>query len=424
MFENVIGHKKIISSLKSEITTASLPPSILIAGSSFSGKLTLALEIARALTCQKKGEWNCDCPSCRENRSITQPDILLFGRKEGILEIRAAKDVLLKNKNLQSYYLFLRSVRKLTCRFDQNLFDSQDATFIKAATILPDIEEALSELKPQNIETFDDKKLKTLVSNLEKKCEKLQDECMQEAIPIAQVRAAISWVHLKASNKRKVLIIEGADAMQEGARNALLKTLEEPPSYANFILTTQNKNAIMPTILSRTRVYELQKREAKEEESVLRRVFAQKDLPEEDSSFSLLSSFFYRYLSVNYNAIREAARLFWICASFSKRAKSSSFALLRESLSSFSEEAKGKTNISYIVSSLNKFKPRTIYTLFLKELVNVLRTITISASPSIQEIKAYKVATRAIEEARIKVERFNMQVQNVMEELLETIISI
>lgn len=50
---------------------------------------------------------------------------------------------------------------------------------------------------------------------------------------------------------RKVYIIDEAEKMTEGAQNALLKTIEEPPSYAVILLLVNNITALLPTILSR-----------------------------------------------------------------------------------------------------------------------------------------------------------------------------
>ena len=50
---------------------------------------------------------------------------------------------------------------------------------------------------------------------------------------------------------RKIYIVPEASIMTEGAQNALLKTLEEPPGYALIILLADNKERLLPTILSR-----------------------------------------------------------------------------------------------------------------------------------------------------------------------------
>ncbi len=56
---------------------------------------------------------------------------------------------------------------------------------------------------------------------------------------------------LPNESKRRVFLIRHAQNMNAIAQNALLKVLEEPPSYAFFILMTENAGAILPTILSR-----------------------------------------------------------------------------------------------------------------------------------------------------------------------------
>ena len=53
-----------------------------------------------------------------------------------------------------------------------------------------------------------------------------------------------------------VYIIDEVHMLSQGAFNALLKTLEEPPSYAIFILATTEKHKVLPTILSRCQVYD------------------------------------------------------------------------------------------------------------------------------------------------------------------------
>ena len=53
------------------------------------------------------------------------------------------------------------------------------------------------------------------------------------------------------SSEHKIYIIPDANKMTEQAQNALLKTIEEPPSYAVILLLTDNLNALLPTIQSR-----------------------------------------------------------------------------------------------------------------------------------------------------------------------------
>ncbi len=51
--------------------------------------------------------------------------------------------------------------------------------------------------------------------------------------------------------KRKIFILEKADLMNKQSQNALLKIIEEPPSFLTFILLCENSEALLPTVLSR-----------------------------------------------------------------------------------------------------------------------------------------------------------------------------
>ena len=59
--------------------------------------------------------------------------------------------------------------------------------------------------------------------------------------------------------KYKVFIIDEVHMLTSSAFNAFLKTLEEPPSYAIFILATTEKHKILPTILSRCQIYDFKR---------------------------------------------------------------------------------------------------------------------------------------------------------------------
>ncbi len=64
---------------------------------------------------------------------------------------------------------------------------------------------------------------------------------------------------------KKVFILENAHTMGTEGQNAILKILEEPPSYVNFIMLCSSKSGFLPTVLSRATVFTIG--EAKAEES-------------------------------------------------------------------------------------------------------------------------------------------------------------
>nr|UWI50053.1 DNA polymerase III subunit delta' [Clostridioides difficile] len=71
------------------------------------------------------------------------------------------------------------------------------------------------------------------------------------SIKIAQIRNLQSDIVVRPHKDYKIYIINNAEKMTVEAQNALLKTLEEPPSYAIIILVTNNKESLLETIKSR-----------------------------------------------------------------------------------------------------------------------------------------------------------------------------
>src|SRR5262245_16504485 len=71
-------------------------------------------------------------------------------------------------------------------------------------------------------------------------------------IKIEQVRDVVDRAGYRPfEGRRRVVIIDEADALMPQAQNALLKTLEEPPSSSVFLLITSRPDALLPTVLSR-----------------------------------------------------------------------------------------------------------------------------------------------------------------------------
>lgn len=75
----------------------------------------------------------------------------------------------------------------------------------------------------------------------------------KKGISVGDIRDQVNnTVIIKPYNGgKKIYIIDEAEKMNDQAQNALLKTIEEPPEYAVFLLLTNNRTAMLPTILSR-----------------------------------------------------------------------------------------------------------------------------------------------------------------------------
>lgn len=278
MYENLVNQPA-GKSLKSDIENKRLPGALLFSGTEASGKLTAALETARVLSCHSelKGKWTCTCSSCLQHKALTCTNLMLLGPRDCFLEIQAAKQTFIKAYEQNATfieaarYLFLRAIRKLTLRFNGILF-SGDSDLNKIGTIMEEINEILEVLDlPKELPPIDE--TIKICDKLSEKCSKLETDFLYDSIPINQIRNMEQWAHVKSEEGKKTIIIENADRMLPGVRNALLKILEEPPEDCVFILLTSKRNAIMQTILSRVRTYNFRERTSEQQQDVITRVF-------------------------------------------------------------------------------------------------------------------------------------------------------
>lgn len=75
-------------------------------------------------------------------------------------------------------------------------------------------------------------------------------------ITVEQIRDFLSLTNNRETSER-FFVITPADAMNEAAQNAFLKTFEEPKPHCHFVLLTAQPNLLLPTILSRAQVFYL-----------------------------------------------------------------------------------------------------------------------------------------------------------------------
>ena len=316
MFDNLL-YQNASSLLKDDILSNRLPGAILLSGPQASGKLTCALEIARILSCSgenqynQRGHWLCECPSCKKNKELSNTNVLLAGPRDCSLEILAAKKAFLQASFDNSRYLtavrylFIRSVRKLTMRFSQVLWEGDDK-LSKLSPIMAAIDEDMEKLNPEK-PLPDSEKLEKICDSIVKNCDKLESGLMYDSLPINQIRRASVWAHMKSVSGKKVFIIENAERMLESVRNALLKILEEPPEDMVFILTTSNRGAVMPTILSRVRTYNFTERSAVQQKEVVQRVFHARG----DEENLLINDYLQLFLPVKPVEIKKAASAYF-----------------------------------------------------------------------------------------------------------------
>ncbi len=90
---------------------------------------------------------------------------------------------------------------------------------------------------------------------------------------VEHIRTLVDQVRFQPQQgKYKVFIIDEVHMLSQAAFNAFLKTLEEPPPYAIFILATTEKHKIIPTILSRCQIFDFKRIQVKDTVAHLQKI--------------------------------------------------------------------------------------------------------------------------------------------------------
>jgi DNA polymerase-3 subunit gamma/tau len=107
---------------------------------------------------------------------------------------------------------------------------------------------------------------------------------------VDDIRNLIDQVRYPPQRGRyKIYIIDEVHMLSAAAFNAFLKTLEEPPSYAIFILATTEKHKILPTILSRCQIFDFNRIQWKDMAAHLANIAQKENILAEPSALELIS---------------------------------------------------------------------------------------------------------------------------------------
>jgi DNA polymerase-3 subunit delta' len=165
-----------------------LASAYLFYGDEGTGKWIMALQLAKAINCEGHGGEACEvCSSCLKIEKMIHPDVKM------IFPVPSAKSEEKGLKDTERYRKLKREEPYRLVRFERNV-----------------------------------------------------------NIPVEQIRNLQKEISLKPfEGKRKVVVIAQAENMHISSANSLLKTLEEPPSDTNLILTSNDVNKLLPTMVSR-----------------------------------------------------------------------------------------------------------------------------------------------------------------------------
>lgn len=110
--------------------------------------------------------------------------------------------------------------------------------------------------------------------------------------------------------KFKVYIIDEVHMLSNAAFNAFLKTLEEPPSYAIFILATTEKHKVIPTILSRCQIFDFNRIQISDIAKQLKKIADREKIKTEEAALHLIAQ-------KADGALRDALSIFDLMVTFS-----------------------------------------------------------------------------------------------------------
>ncbi len=107
---------------------------------------------------------------------------------------------------------------------------------------------------------------------------------------VEDIRSLIEQVKIPPQvGKYKVFIIDEVHMLSQQAFNAFLKTLEEPPKHAIFILATTEKQKILPTILSRCQIYDFNRMDIADIVTHLKHIAEREHIEVEDEALNIIA---------------------------------------------------------------------------------------------------------------------------------------
>ena len=107
---------------------------------------------------------------------------------------------------------------------------------------------------------------------------------------VEDIRVLIEQVRIPPQiGKYKVFIIDEVHMLSQAAFNAFLKTLEEPPHHAIFILATTEKHKILPTIMSRCQIYDFKRMGVNDIVGHLKNVAEKENIKVEDAALNIIA---------------------------------------------------------------------------------------------------------------------------------------
>lgn len=234
-----------------------------------------------------------------ERISVPSENVVIVSDRNHALRIKTAIGLYRRHRNTSARRFLIENVSILLQQYHGALIDAQSTIASKKRfSDAADVTDVLRELEISEEDEAD-----KICDKLDKALSPLMEGNRVASISIGQVRAIRDWCATSSMDgEQKFVIIEGLENAGDGAVNALLKTLEEPPEGSHFILISENAGRIPATILSRVRKFRFKTYGVEEKAYVLNSLFV------DPSRYENLEQFFLQGSGIDDRFISEAAK--------------------------------------------------------------------------------------------------------------------
>ncbi len=224
--------------IEEAISNDFLPRSILFSGPSGSSRLTAAFDLAFYLTDNS------------DKRDILSSSSIIYLPNRNLALQRDAAISLFERQRTQESRLFLvQTVRAILMQYHPAFIPFSPSSLSSYFASAEEIGNAILDFEDSR--DYTEKEIKALLKLLK---EKMTNQFItrgrkKDTISIDDIRAIQKY--FSEGQDEKVVILENLEDANEGAKNSLLKVLEEPNEHSHIILISSNSQRLLQTILSR-----------------------------------------------------------------------------------------------------------------------------------------------------------------------------
>ncbi len=274
-FENTaLMQPRVAETLSRNISDSLLPQSLLFSGARGSGRLTAALDLAFYLTGDRRD-------------ILRSSNVIYFPFRNLMPRVKAAVSLFSEMRTEASRLFLIETLRLVNMQYNGALVSSMPSSSSSLFSKAESTDEFLTDIEDRkNITDADVKALEALKITADERY-LYGGKKNPTAVSIEQLRAVKEW--MSSGFDEKVVIIEDIESATEGAKNSILKMLEEPEDHFTIILISSQSQKIMETILSRVRKFSFPSLSGEKVSSLLKSRFS---IWEEYSSFD---TFFFRH---------------------------------------------------------------------------------------------------------------------------------